>query len=390
MRWRYRHTILALCTLAFFATMVARLVISPVVPDITDGFGVSNGSIGLALSGMWAAYALLQFPSGVFGDRFGERQVILVALSLTALSSVLLALSPSFALFALAAVALGAGAGLHYSVATTFIAGQFETIGRAIGVHVAGGPLAGLLAPAAAAFVATQYGWRAAIAVGAAAALPVFLVFFARVRPTRPKRPDQPLRERVELGALVELLSRPAIAYTTLLAVVGAFAWQATASFLPTFLFEYRGYSQATAGLVFSAYFVIHGATQPVMGGLSDRYGRDVAVGATMLAGVVAYGLLLVRAGFAVTLGAALLAGVAMSWGAPLQSRFLDRLSEAERGAGFGLVRTVYMLCGALGSVVVGALADAAGWPVAFGILSVLMAGACGAIAVNRLGEFGL
>lgn len=390
MRWRYRHTVLVLCTLAFFATMVARLVISPVVPDITDGFGVSNGTVGLALTGMWGAYACSQFPSGVFGDRFGERKVILAALSLTALASVLLAISPSFALFGLAAVALGAGAGLHYSVATTFIAGQFEAVGRAVGVHVAGGPLAGLLAPAAAAFVGTRYGWRAAILVGAVVALAVFVAFFTRVRPVRPNRPDQPMRERVELDGLLELLSRPAIAYTTLLAVVGAFVWQATASFLPTFLFEYRGFSQATAGLVFSVYFVVHGATQPVMGSLSDRYGRDAAVGVTMLVGCVGYGLLLVRTGLLATLGTVLLVGVAMSWGAPLQSRFLDRLSDGERGAGFGLVRTVYMLLGALGSVVVGVLADTMGWPVAFGVLATLLAGAFCAIVTNRALGLGL
>ena len=72
MRWEYRNTVLVLCTLAFFATMVARLVISPVVPDIETEFGTSSGMIGLALSGMWAAYALSQFPSGVLADRYGE------------------------------------------------------------------------------------------------------------------------------------------------------------------------------------------------------------------------------------------------------------------------------------------------------------------------------
>jgi hypothetical protein len=36
--WDYRVTLVVLCTLAFFATMVARLVISPVVPGIVDTF----------------------------------------------------------------------------------------------------------------------------------------------------------------------------------------------------------------------------------------------------------------------------------------------------------------------------------------------------------------
>jgi len=62
MRWRYEETVLAMCTLAFLATMAARLVISPVVPRITAEFGVSNSVIGLALTGMWTAYFLLAVP----------------------------------------------------------------------------------------------------------------------------------------------------------------------------------------------------------------------------------------------------------------------------------------------------------------------------------------
>ncbi len=104
---QYRYVALALCTLAFTATMVARLVISPVVPQITTEFAVSRGAVGLALTGMWAAYALSQFPSGVLADRFGERYVILLAVGLTAVASLLLAAAPNYAVFAVTAVVLG-------------------------------------------------------------------------------------------------------------------------------------------------------------------------------------------------------------------------------------------------------------------------------------------
>ena len=383
--WRYRHTVLGLCTLAFFGTMVARLVISPVVPDITDQFGVTNGTIGFALSGMWAAYALSQFPSGILGDRFGERTVILIALGGTAVTSLGLTVAPSFPLFFLSAVLLGTVAGLHYSVATTFITRQFDEIGRAIGVHVSGGPLAGLLAPAVAAFVGVRYGWRAALALGAVVAIPVFAVFALSVRPTEPRRPDQPVRERLEVGVLAELLSRPEITYTTGLAVLGAFSWQATASFLPTFLEAHHGFSGTVAGLLFSAYFVIHGASQPVLGGLSDRYSREPVIVGTMLCGVVGYGTLVLADGLAVVLVGVVLVGLAMSWGAPLQSRFMDVLSDEERGAGFGLVRTTYMMVGATGSIVVGSVADLVGWSVSFGLLSVVMAVGLVTLLANRV-----
>jgi MFS family permease len=387
--WRYRHTVLVLCTLAFAATMVARLVISPVVPDVTAGFDVSTGAVGLALSGMWAAYAITQFPSGILGDRFGERVVILAAVGITAVTSLLLSVVPSFPAFALVVVLLGAGAGLHYSVATTLLTREFDDIGRAIGVHVAGGPIAGLVAPIAVTAVAARFEWRAGLALGAAVAVPVFLLFVWRVRPTPPARPDQPMRERFELAPLADFLTRPPIAYTTVLAVAGAFTWQATASFLPAFLVSFRGLPETTAGLLFSLYFVANGLAQPTMGWVSDRFTRDGAAAANMAAGVVGFGLL-VAGPDATVIPAVVLVGVAMTWGAPLQSRYFDCFEADERGAAFGLVRTTYMVLGASGSVVVGVLSDAVGWGGAYGLLVGVMAVALSLLAANHFFRLGL
>jgi sugar phosphate permease len=93
--------------------------------------------------------------------------------------------------------------------------------------------------------------------------------------------------------------------------------------------------------------------------------------------------------GLPVTVAGVGLVGLAMSWGAPVQSRFMDLLSDEERGAGFGLVRTAYMVIGASGSVVVGAVSDAAGWPVAFGLLAGVMALGLATLSANRLLSLG-
>lgn len=386
-RWSYRHTVVALCTMGFLSTMVARVVISPVVPDLTDEFSVSTGAIGMALSGMWAAYALTQFPSGVLADRHGERIVILTAIGATGGASLLLALSPSYALFFAFAVALGGAAGLVYSAATSLVTKQSENTGRAIGIYIAGGPIAGLLAPPAAAAVAVQYNWRLAVAIGAVAAVPVFVLFWRGVEPTPPAQSDVSLREQVDIETLVELLTRRSIAFTVLLAVLGAFTWQAVASFLPAFLETFHGYSRTTASLLFSAYFVVHGATQPVTGVLSDRFSRDAAALLTMVVGAVGFSLLIVASSLAAIIPAIALIGLAMSWGAPLQSKFMDELSEAEQGTGFGLVRTVYMGLGSLGSVVTGFVVDFAGWVEAFGLLAVLMAASALMLAASMFAQ---
>ncbi|WP_049928611.1 MFS transporter [Halopiger goleimassiliensis] len=383
MRWRYRETVLALCTLAFFATMVGRLAISPVVTEITDSFGVSNTVIGVALTGMWMAYFGAQFPSGVLADHYGERPIILLAVGGTAVASLFLAVSPVFVLFLLGTIGLGAVAGLHYSVATTLLTRTYDDIGTAIGVHNSGGPLAGLVAPPIAAWIGVRYGWRPAVAIGAAMAVPVFVLFAWRVRPTEPRHPDQPLGEQLELEGVLGVLSRPEIAFPICLAIAAAFVWQAVSSFLPTFLIDHREQSPELAGVVFAGYFVVQAITQVGVGIVSDRIGRDFATAGCMVLAAVGFVLLIAVPGPVAVVTAVVLVGTGLGWGAALLPRFMDALSESERGTGFGLVRSVYGFVGALGSVLTGLLADLFGWGVAFGVLAALLAAVFVALAIN-------
>ncbi|WP_435334519.1 MFS transporter [Haloarchaeobius sp. TZWWS8] len=387
--WRYRRTVLVLSTFAFFATMAGRLVISPVVPAITEQFEVSKSLVGLALTGLWMSYFAAQFPSGVLADRFGERPIILVAVGGTAVSSLLLAVSPVFAVFVLATVLLGAVAGLHYSVAAALLTRTYDDLGFALGFHNAGGPAAGLVAPVAAAWVGVRYGWRPAVALGAVVAIPIFVLFAWRIRPTEPRRPDQPMRERFELEALVELLSRRKIAFTVAIAVAGAFVWQATASFLPTFLVEYRNQSETVAGAVFSAYFVVQAVTQVGVGAASDRFGREVSTAGCMLLAAVGFVLLVAVPGTVSLVAALSLIGTGLGWGGALLPRFMDELGDSEQGAGFGLVRTVYGVLGSVGSVATGTVADLFGWAAAIWILVALLSLVFLALVVNELFDLG-
>ena len=388
MQWRYRHTALALCLAAYFAIRFAQLVISPVVPSLLDAFAVSRGAIGLALTGMWVAYALVQLPAGVLGDRFGERRVVLLALGLAALGSLAAGAAPAFAAFVAFVVLLGVGAGLYYNVATALLTRLFDQLGRAVGTHRVGSQVAGLVAPVAAA-AALVVDWRAALWLGGAVAAVVLVGFAVAVRPTPPTNPHTALRDAVDLATLGRLLRRRPVAFASGVAVLGEFALLATMSFLPTFLVEHHGASVGLASLLFSAYFAVVALGQPASGWLSDRFGRDAVLGGTMATGVVGYGLLVVGGDLLAVVPGVALVGFAMSWGAPLQSRVMDGLGAAERGVGFGLVRTLYILGGATGNAVVGAVADVAGWGPAFGLLGLLLGVALAAIVANAALDLG-
>ncbi|PSP72344.1 MFS transporter [Halobacteriales archaeon QS_3_64_16] len=364
-RWLPRYTILALCVGAYFAIRFSQLLVSALVPSILGTFAVSRAAIGTVLGGMWAAYALAQLPSGVLGDRFGPRSIVLAGVGLTAVAGLLLAGTPSFVLFGVSVLLLGVGAGLYYNAATALLTARFDAIGQAIAVHRIGDP-------------------RVALGAGVAVSLLVLGAFARRVPAAHSIRTDESLRELLAPRYLLTLISRPTLAYTTVLAVLAEFVGLATMSLLPTFLVQHHGYTLLRAGLLFSVLAAIRGVLQPLAGRASDRLGRDGVLALMMGAGVIGYGTLSSSTAFVLAVPAVVLAGIAMSWAPPLQSRAIDGLTESEQGAGFGLVRTIYILSGALGTAVIGLVADVAGWATSFLVLTALLAIAFLLLLSNR------
>lgn len=388
-RWRRRNTVLAFCILAYFGIRFSEFVISPVLPQIVDGLGISTSLIGVAFTASTVAYALAQLPSGVLGDRFGERTVILAALGLTGIGSVLLAVSPSGLLLIVAMTLLGMVSGSYYSPATALLSDLFEDTGRAIGIHRIGGQAVGFTAPLVA-LVGVAFGWRVALLLGALVAFPVLIGFRIAVQPSESATPDTSVRERVKPGMLKELLSRPSIAYTTFLAGLGQFADTATFSFLIAILQEYHGFSPELASVIFTVYFAALTAVQPLAGWLSDRFGPEPTTVMAMGCGIFGYVLLLFGGGVITIAVAVSLVGLGMGWSPPIQSRFMDELTTTERGTGFGLVRTVYIGFAALNGIIIGTAAAVAGWSAAIVILAVVLTIAVLVIGTNRLFGFEL
>lgn len=380
-----RYAALSLCVGAYFAVRLAQLLVSPVVPSLRESFGISQGVIGVILTGMWVVYAVAQAPSGMAGDRYGPRRVVLAALGCTAVGALALAAAPSTLTFGAFALVLGVGAGLYYTPATALLADRFDDVGQVIGIHRMGSQVAGLVAPALATLVTARFGWR--VAVGSGALVAALVLGIASLR--GPSRSPRPARTdggtTVRPRALFGVLARPQVAFTVGLATVGEFASLATLSFLPAFLVAHHGFSLPEAGALFSGYFVVVAALQPVSGWAADRIGRDAVTGGLFAVGAAGYaGLALTHeAVFAVP--AVALVGVAMAWGPPVQARAMGALADTERGVGFGAVRTSYILVGALGPAVVGTLADTAGWTVGFGFLAVVLGVGASALAVARL-----
>lgn len=382
MNWNYKYSVVVLALLANFSSGTARLVISPVIELINSSFRISTSEIGLALTGMWLTFALFQYPAGILADRLGERRIILTAIGLICGSSLMASQSPSFPVFVFSVLILGAGAGTYLVGATAYLTNTFDNIGGALGIHSVGASVAGLAAPVAAAYLSTRWGWRSAILLGAVVAAVTFALLFFRIEPTEPSNPETTLRDNLTVDSL-RLLLRPQLLFTTVVAAMGYFAWQATASFFPTFLMTYGELSPTLASYAFGMIFVLSGIGKPAFGRASDAIGRDVVLAFCFVFAASGYGVLLVVPDAVGIIAGVGLLGLGMGWGSTLQSRFMDNLSPDERGTGFGLVNTVANVLGSLGSVVTGTLAAMFGWATAVSVLVSLLAGCFVLVLLN-------
>lgn len=368
-----------------FVQLGLRVLLGPLVPLLLVEFDTSKATLGLVLTGVWGVYALHQFPSGVLADRFGERPMLVAGLLGAIAGGVLVGLSPSLWVFGAFALVLGAGAGLYFSPASSLISRLYAEHGGPLGWLTSAGAVAGVVYPAIGTLIAVRYGWRTAVIAGAVTGLPVLLAIRWYVPAPPPSNPERRLRVALDLTRMRSLLARRRVAFTVGVGVLFGFAFQGLISFFPTFLVEYYRLDPSVAGVGFAALFGLSSIAQPIAGRLSDRFTRDTAL--AMSATVAASGLLVLLAnlGTGGLVAGTVLLGFGISWPGVLQARFMDQFGDAERGYGFGLVRTVYMLLAATGSLVVGAFADYHGWLLGYGTIVVLFLVSLGALAANRV-----
>src|SRR5882672_8960277 len=100
---------------AWAANFVIRIGFSALLPSIIDEFQLSYTRAGLLASAFFYAYVLMQLPSGLLGDRFGRRRILLLGLLGGALAAGLTGLAGSFATLFLARALTGAFQGSLFS-----------------------------------------------------------------------------------------------------------------------------------------------------------------------------------------------------------------------------------------------------------------------------------
>jgi len=356
-----RGWLLVVISVGQLLSIGVRVVLPTLLPQIKAAFVVSNTVAGVLLSVVWVSYALGQLPGGLLADAVGERIAMVASMALATASLGLVAAAPSFWPFALGLFLLGLGTGLYATPRVTAIADIYpERAATALGINQAVGNLGNTVLPVAAAVVTGWYSWR----IGLGMTLPAFCVVVAGLSFVVPPRTSTaPDREGETRGAtarqvVLAAVRRPVLLSTGAMVLIG-FVWQGFTAFLPTYLIDVKGFPQSTAALALGTFFLGGTILQPLVGGLADRFHeRRILVATTAGTAVGLAGFPFVSSLPAV-LGLAALSSLQLAFW-PVVFAYVPRaIPDAVQGSTFGLVRTGFLLVGATGPVVTGALADA-------------------------------
>jgi MFS transporter, YNFM family, putative membrane transport protein len=357
-----------------FATFAMLYGLQPLMPALSDYFSVTPASASAVMSLPTGCMALCLIPASQLSDRFGRKQVITVALAIATVLTLLCPFARDFhlllALRTLSGIAL---AGLP-AVALAYLTEEVEpdSLGRAVGLYIAGNALGGMLGRLASALIADWQSWQLAIGAMGLTGLLATNEFRRRLPASRHfqrghisfTRILEEAREHIADAGLPSL-------FLTAFLLMGCFS-----SYYNYIGFRLRGpeigISPALQGFIFTFYIFGIGASAWA-GKLADQIGRRKVLWIMVL--VTAAGLVLSLS----TRISLLTAGVALVtsgfFGAhSVASSWVGRRAKSAKALASALYLSSFYLGSSLLGYATGLIWNFGGWPAIIALLGLMLA----------------
>lgn len=362
----YSGRVLVLILLGTMAAFVGRNIFGPLLPAIIEDLGITSSSAGVALSVMWVAIALTQYPGGRLADQLSYKTVLVGAIGTLVAGFVVLIMSSTYLGFVVGLTVMGLGAGLFTPSSYAQLAALFEERrGQAFGLYTSSIDLGSALSGALAIGVLALVAWRLAFAPVVVALLVIMVAihhFHAGEYATGVRDVRLDVRE-----TLSRLFGDPRIRLALISYFTLNFVFQGVLGFLPAFLQFAKGLSSTLANNAFIAFFLLGAGVRVVSGHLGDRIRYlTVAAGAAVLGASGLVVLYFAQSLPLVAFGAALLAAGLTGYPPVMNAYLMDRFPSASMGGDYGAARSFLIFLGASGPAYIGYLAEQFDYNIAF------------------------
>lgn len=251
------------------------------LPVIRRDLDLSFSEAGMLAVAASISYAFMQFPAGLFADRWGPRRLFFVGTMVTALTTLCLAVISSFPLLIASQALSGVSRSLMFTPAMMLISSQFRAERRATAMSALSSSMfitniiLGAFGPA----VERHFGWQALFIILSAIGIlaSITCLRFGPEEPPLPPRTSVSLSLAWALTKHKVMLLAGTIQFVRLAIATGMLFW------LPSFLIEERGMTIARAGMVMAMAAAITAVSNISVAYLSDRLAKPLIVVSTAL-----------------------------------------------------------------------------------------------------------
>lgn len=381
----------AVLTAVSFSVAIGYGVVVPAIPIFARSFGVGNAAAGAVIS----TFAFMRLATGLFGgrlvDRFGERLVLAVGMSIVAISSALAGLAQSYPELLLLRSLGGIGSSMFTISAASLLLRIVpdDQRGRAQSIYQSGFLFGGISGPAIGGIL-TTISIRApffvyALSLAAAGLIAAIFLSHSRLSATRDGI-DIAAREQNTHTSLREALKMES--YLTALACSFALGWTIfgmRSSLVPLFIVEHLKLSASWTGVGFTVASIAGAATLLPAGQLSDIRGRRPALLFGIVTAIVAFLLLTWSPNIWLVVVAMGLTGIAGSFFGTTPAAIVGDILHGRGGQVIALFQMASDFGSILGPLVAGWLADRYSFQAAFAIAPLVLLPAL--FLTIRLGE---
>jgi predicted MFS family arabinose efflux permease len=353
-----RTTLIALVA---YLTVVDLFAPQAILPSLTKAYGVSPAMMSLAVNACTLGMAIASFATALLSTRIDRRRGIVTSLALLAVPTLLLAVAPSLASFAVLRVTQGL---FMASAFTLTLAHLGETCSAkdaagAFAAYITGNVASNLFGRLMSAAIADHFGLAANFAVFAglnlAGAALVSLAFRGGAMAQSRAVPSHPLQAVALHLSNRALRAAFAIGFCILFAFIGTFTYVNFVLVQPPL-----GLGMMALGFVYFV-FLPSIVTTLLMGGLVSRF--DTRAGLWGGLAVAAAGLpLLLAAHLSLVVFGLGLVAVGTFAAQAVATGFVGRTALSERGAASGIYLASYFSGGLVGTAVLGQLFGSLGW----------------------------
>lgn len=352
---------------AWTANFAIRVGFSALLPPIIRELDLSYAQAGALASAFFWAYLALQLPSGLLGDRFGRRRVLLVGLAGVAAATALTGLAGSFATLVLARLATGAGQGTLFSNDRAIIAAVTprEKIGLGQGVSFTGPGLGITVGLVLGGVLADLLSWRAVLFLFALGPVGAALAIARWVPAPPPSTGVGTLWPRLRV-----VLATRGVWVLGAAGACGIYVQFVLATWAPMFFIEAGVHGLARAGTLASAQGLAAVAGLVAGGWVDDRMRRRgvrhttvMAVSLAALAASMAGMALALARGSLPGLGATLPVAAFFVWAiwGSAYALLSEMVAAADLGVAFGLFNSLCFVGAIVGPAVTGWTRDLTG-----------------------------